>query len=111
MTNGNDILARLVSVIRSRRGGDPQTSYVARLLAAERAYTARKFGEEAIELVTAALAEDRSAQVAEAADVVFHMLVLLESLDIGWEEVLAELARREGTSGIAEKQARQAEKF
>ena len=111
MTGENDILARLVAVIRSRRGGDPRTSYVAKLLAAERAHTARKFGEEAVELVTAALGGERSAQVAEAADVVFHLLVLLEALDVGWEEVLAELARREGTSGLAEKRARQAEKF
>ena len=107
----DDIITRLVAVIRSRREADPDDSYVAGLLTAGPTRAVRKFGEEAVELVAAALGEDRSAQIAEAADTVFHLLVLLESLGVGWQEVLEELARREGVSGLAEKRARGAEKF
>ncbi|RMF12016.1 MAG: phosphoribosyl-ATP diphosphatase [Alphaproteobacteria bacterium] len=107
----DDILARLVALIRERRGGDPEKSYVARLLADGRAKAARKFGEEAVELTVAALAESRESVIGEAADALFHYLVLLEALGVGFEEVLAELERREGISGMVEKSARRREKY
>ena len=101
-----DPLDRLEATIAARRGGDPATSYVAALSAKGRAHLARKFGEEAIETVVAALDEDRTALVGEAADVMFHLLVLLADADVSLDELRAELARREGMSGHAEKAAR-----
>ncbi len=111
MMDRDDVLARLVALIRERRDGDPDASYVARLLAGGRAKTARKFGEEAVELTVAALAEPRESAIGEAADALFHYLVLLEALGIGFDEVLAELERREGVSGLVEKAARRREKY
>jgi phosphoribosyl-ATP pyrophosphohydrolase len=102
----SDILARLEAVIASRRGGDPEVSYVAKLETTGTGRIARKLGEEATETVIAALTQDRDALVGEAADLVFHLLVLLGHKDIAWSEVLAELDRREGVSGIAEKASR-----
>ena len=93
-----DTLARLEATIRDRRAAAPEESYVA----------ARKLGEEAIEAVIAALTENREELVGEAADVLFHLLVLLAEKDIPLADVLAELERREGTSGLAEKAARSA---
>ena len=101
-----DMLARLEATIASRRGGDPAASYVAGLFAKGRPRIARKLGEEAVELIVAALAEDRPALVGEAADMLFHLLVLLAEAGVPLKDVLAELARREGVSGIAEKAAR-----
>lgn len=83
-----------------------ETSYVARLNAGGVPLMARKFGEEAIETIVAALSDDKGALTAEAADVIFHLLVLLNAKDVSLSDVEAELARREGTSGIAEKAAR-----
>lgn len=99
-------LESLQAVIASRRGGDPTASYVAKLLAAGRPHIARKLGEEAVETIVAALGGDRDALVSEAADLVFHLLVLLEEAGVPLAEVMAELERREGTSGIAEKASR-----
>jgi phosphoribosyl-ATP pyrophosphohydrolase len=101
-----DTLARLEAVIAARRGGDPDASYVARLNARGIGKIAQKLGEEAVETVIAALAEDRKALVGEAADLLFHLLVLLGARGVPLAEVLAELERREGTSGIAEKASR-----
>ena len=100
------VLERLATTIAARRGADPETSWTARLLAQGPGKAAEKFGEEAIEAVIAAVAGDRAALTAEAADVLFHLLVMLEARDVPLADVLAELARREGTSGIAEKAAR-----
>jgi phosphoribosyl-ATP pyrophosphohydrolase len=100
------VLDRLWQVIEGRRGTDPQTSYTARLFAAGRAKIAQKLGEEAVEAVIASLAEQPSALVAESADLLYHLLVLWADAGVSPAEVAAELARREGTSGIAEKQAR-----
>lgn len=100
------ILARLEAVIASRRGADPATSYVARLNAKGLPKIAQKLGEEATEAVIAALSGSRAELVGEAADVLFHLLVLLDAKGVPLAEVLAELDRREGTSGIAEKAAR-----
>ena len=104
----SDTLARLEATILSRRGGDPAASYVAGLFAKGRPKIARKFGEEAVETIVAALAEDRDALAGEAADTLFHLMVLLAEAGIPFASVLAELDRREGTSGIAEKAARTA---
>lgn len=102
----SDTLARLEAVIAARRGADPDSSYVARLNARGVRKIAQKLGEEATETIIAALAEDRAALVGEAADLLFHVLVLLGAKDVPLADVLAELDRREGTSGIAEKASR-----
>jgi phosphoribosyl-ATP pyrophosphohydrolase len=101
-----DTLTRLEKVIASRRGADPDTSYVAKLNARGLPKIAQKLGEEAVEAIIAAMADDRTGLVGEAADVLFHLLVLLDAKGVPLTEVLAELDRREGTSGIAEKASR-----
>jgi len=101
-----DTLSRLEATIAARKGADPSASYVASLFAKGRPRIARKLGEEAVEAIVAALAEDRNALVGEAADMIFHLLVLLADADIPLADVLAELERREGTSGHAEKASR-----
>ncbi len=100
-------LARLEAVIAERRGGDPSASYVAKMHARGLNKIAQKLGEEAVETIIAALAEDRAALVGEAADLLFHLLLLLSAKEVPLAEVLAELDRRDGISGIAEKAARQ----
>ncbi len=99
-------LARLEATIAARLTADPSTSYVASLHARGVPVIARKLGEEAIETVIAALSDSREELVGEAADVVFHLLVLLGAKGVALDEILTELDRREGTSGIAEKAAR-----
>lgn len=99
-------LSRLETVIASRRAGDPGSSYVAKLNARGVPKIAQKVGEEAVEAVIAAIADDRAGLVGEAADLIFHLLVLLNAKGVPLAEVLAELDRREGTSGIAEKASR-----
>jgi phosphoribosyl-ATP pyrophosphohydrolase len=99
-------LERLEATIAARRAADPDSSYVARLNAKGLAKIAQKLGEEATETVIAALVEDDKALVGEAADLLFHLFVLLGHKGIALADVLAELERREGTSGIAEKASR-----
>lgn len=101
-----DTLARLEATIAQRRAADPSTSYVAKLNARGLGKIAQKVGEEATETVIAALAGDRAELVGEAADLLFHLLVLLDHKGVPLDEVLAELDRREGLSGIAEKASR-----
>lgn len=103
-----DSLAQLEATIRERRLGDPETSYVAKLTAKGRHKIAQKLGEEATETVIAAIADDRSGMVSESADLLFHLLVLLADAGLTLDDVRAELARREGVSGIAEKANRTA---
>ncbi len=100
------VLGRLAATIAARRGGDPAASHTAALLARGPGKCAEKFGEEAVEAIVAAAAGDRVAVVAEAADVIYHLLVMLAARDVAWSEVAAELARREGRSGVAEKASR-----
>lgn len=102
----DDRLTRLTETVRARRTADPDTSYVARLFAKGRERIAQKVGEEAIETVIAAAKGDTKGLVGEAADLIFHLAVLLESMGLSFEEVLAELDRRDGVSGLAEKAAR-----
>jgi phosphoribosyl-ATP pyrophosphohydrolase len=101
-----DILDGLEAVIRERRTGDPDSSYVARLTARGRAKIAQKLGEEAVETVIAAIEDDKAALTSEAADLVFHLAVLLADAGLSLDHVRAELARREGVSGIDEKASR-----
>ncbi|BBD01802.1 MULTISPECIES: phosphoribosyl-ATP diphosphatase [Sphingobium] len=99
-------LHTLEQTIRQRRSADPSTSYVAKLAARGRAKIAQKVGEEAVETVIAAMAEDRAEIVGESADLIFHLMMLLADMDVPFDAVLDELDRREGVSGIAEKAAR-----
>lgn len=101
-----DTLTQLEATIRTRRSADPALSYVAKLAARGRGKIAQKLGEEAVETVIAALSEDRDALTGEAADLLFHLLMLLADCDVPLAAVLAELERREGVSGIVEKAAR-----
>lgn len=103
MTN---ILKSLEDTILERREADPDKSYVASLRAKGRAKMAEKLGEEAIETVIAAIQGDRTAMTGEAADLLFHLMVLLADMDLSLDDVIAELARREGLSGLDEKAAR-----
>lgn len=103
------VLANLADVIDSRRGGDPATSYVARLLAKAPDGVLKKIGEEATETVMAAKDGATDRIVAETADLWFHCLVMLAHYNLRPEAVLAELQRRAGTSGIEEKAARKAD--
>ncbi|MBC2770638.1 phosphoribosyl-ATP diphosphatase [Pusillimonas minor] len=109
MNTANDILARLADTLESRlpkNGGDPAASYSARLLSKGPDAFLKKIGEEATELVMAAKDESREKIIYETADLWFHSLVALAHYGLRPEDVLNELARREGTSGIAEKAAR-----
>jgi phosphoribosyl-ATP pyrophosphohydrolase len=100
------VLDRLFTVIESRRDADPTVSHSARLLSRGPTKVAQKFGEEAVECLIEAVAGNRDALIAESADVLYHLLVLWVSSGVGPAEVWAELVRREGISGIAEKAAR-----
>ena len=99
-------LHQLESTIAARRAADPSASYVAALFAKGMPKIAQKLGEEAVETVIAAMAGDRRGVTGEAADLLFHLMVLLAEAGVPFADVLAELDRREGTSGLAEKAAR-----
>jgi phosphoribosyl-ATP pyrophosphohydrolase len=99
-------LDRLQAIIAARAGGDPAASYTAKLLAKGTAHIAKKFGEEAVETVIAAMQADPQALVMESADVIYHWLVLMQSLGVDPQAVYDELNRRHGTSGLEEKAAR-----
>ena len=96
----------LLAVVQARRLGDPAESYVAKLPAKGRAKIAQKLGEEAVETVIAAMADDRAGVVGEAADLMFHLTVLLADMGLTFDDIRAELARREGQSGLQEKASR-----
>jgi phosphoribosyl-ATP pyrophosphohydrolase len=100
------VLERLYRTIVSRRGSDPQTSYTAKLFAKGRQKIARKVGEEAIEVVVAAMTETPERLADESADVLYHLLVLWAEAGVQPGEVWAKLAARESVSGLAEKEAR-----
>ena len=101
-----EILTNLAATIAARKDADPASSWTAQLLAKGPAKCAEKFGEEAIEAIIEAARANKPALTSEAADVLYHLLVMLEASDVKFSDVLAELARREGTSGVAEKAAR-----
>jgi phosphoribosyl-ATP pyrophosphohydrolase len=102
VSTGNDTLARLAEVIESRRGGDPDKSYVARLFFKGTDAILKKVGEEATEVVMAAKDGGGPKLVAEVADLWFHSLVALAAFGLKPADVLAELERREGLSGLEE---------
>ncbi|WP_342076221.1 phosphoribosyl-ATP diphosphatase [Yoonia sp. SS1-5] len=99
-------LEELAAVIASRKDADPGSSWTAKLLSKGPEKCAEKFGEEAIEAIVEAVKGDQAGLTAEAADVLYHLLVMLASLDVPLDDVMAELARRQGMSGIAEKASR-----
>jgi phosphoribosyl-ATP pyrophosphohydrolase len=99
-------LQDLFATIQSRKTADPESSWTAKLLAKGPEKCAEKFGEEAIEAIIEAAKGDQSALTREAADVLYHLMVLLAACDVSLQDVLDELERRKGTSGIAEKAAR-----
>ncbi len=99
-------LHRLAATIAARKSADPESSWTAKLLAKGPEKCAEKFGEEAIEAIIEAVKGDRAKLTAEAADVIYHLLVMLAARDVTLDDVLAELQRREGTSGIVEKATR-----
>jgi phosphoribosyl-ATP pyrophosphohydrolase len=105
-TGTYETLARIAAVIETRKGGDPEKSYVAKLLAADEDALLKKIGEEATETVLAAKSGDRLHLVRETADLWFHSLILLARHGLGPGDVLAELARREGIPGLDEKASR-----
>jgi phosphoribosyl-ATP pyrophosphohydrolase len=99
-------LDRLAVTIATRRTASPETSWTARLLSSGPEKCAAKFGEEAVEAIVEAVKGDRAALTSEAADVLYHLLVMLASRDLSLSDVLRELDRREGRSGIDEKSGR-----
>ena len=100
------MLDRLSATIAARKGADRDGSWTAKLLAKGPEKCAEKFGEEAIEAIVEAVKGDRDALTREAADVIYHLLVMLAARDVTIDDVLAELERREGTSGMDEKASR-----
>lgn len=102
----NDVLTRLAELLEARKSADPQSSYVAKLYAKGNDAILKKIGEEATEAVIAAKGGDQAQIIYETADLWFHTLVMLAHHGLGPEDVLNELARREGLSGIAEKVSR-----
>ncbi|MCF8487376.1 MAG: phosphoribosyl-ATP diphosphatase [Rhodobacteraceae bacterium] len=96
-------LDRLAATIEARKGADPDSSWTAKLLSKGPEKCAEKFGEEAVEAIIEAVKGDRAKLTSEAADVLYHLLVMLAARDVTLEDVMAELDRRAGTSGLDEK--------
>lgn len=102
----DDVIDRLVAQIQLKRHGNPETSYVAKLTARGRAKIVQKLGEEAVETVIAGMQGERGEIVSEAADLMFHLCVLLVDAGLSMDDIRTELVRREGVSGLAEKAGR-----
>jgi len=100
------IITTLEEIIRSRRTGNLQESYVAKLASKGRSEIAKKLGEEAVETIIASLSDSKEDMIFESADLLFHHLMLLADMDIGFDEICKELERREGVSGLVEKASR-----
>jgi phosphoribosyl-ATP pyrophosphohydrolase len=105
MSRFSEVVERLAAVIESRRGGDPATSWSAKLLADPK-LAAKKLAEEAVETALAAVQQDRDAVAAESADLVYHWLALLAACGVSLDAVATVLEAREGRSGVEEKAAR-----
>ena len=101
-----EILGQLADKITKRRNGSPDESYTAKLLSQGLEKCAKKFGEEAIELALASMRQDQAHITSEAADVLYHLLVLLSATNVSLGDVMTELERRKGVSGLAEKASR-----
>lgn len=106
MTSTADILAKLEATLRDRKHADPATSYVAKLYAKGDRKIAQKVGEEAVETAMAVAADNNGEIICESADLLFHLMVLLEARGLSLADVAAELDRREGLSGLDEKASR-----
>lgn len=102
----SEVLSRLAATIEARKTADPSSSWTAKLLSQGPEKAAEKFGEEAVEAVIEAVRGDQTRLTAEAADVLYHLLVMLAARDVSLGDVLSELERREGTSGVEEKASR-----
>jgi phosphoribosyl-ATP pyrophosphohydrolase len=102
----DDTLLRLAATIEARRTADPDTSWTAKLLSRGPEKAAQKFGEEAVEAVIEAARGNKAKLTEEAADVLYHLLVMLAARGVALSDVYAELERREGRSGVSEKAAR-----
>lgn len=105
-TPANDTLDALYATILSRKGAAPDSSWTAQLLAKGPEKCAEKFGEEAIEAIIEAVKDDKTALTSEAADVLYHLLVMLAARDVPLSDVMDELSRRQSQSGLAEKASR-----
>ena len=101
-----EVLAALADEIAARKTASPETSYTAKLLSQGVDRCAKKFGEEAVELALASVLRDKPHTTAEAADVFYHLLVLLAASGVNLPDVMAELSRRQGVSGLVEKASR-----
>ncbi len=106
MTHKLEFLAQLADEIAKRRNDSPDLSYTAKLLSQGIEKCAKKFGEEAVELALAAMKQDKAHVTSEAADVLYHLLVLLAASNVSLNDVMQELERRKGVSGLAEKASR-----
>jgi phosphoribosyl-ATP pyrophosphohydrolase len=106
MTHRLDVLAELADTVAARRGTSPEISYTAKLLSQGIEKCAKKVGEEAMEAALAAVKGDKEHLKLEAADLFYHLVVLLEASNLPLADVMAELEKRVGTSGIAEKASR-----
>ena len=102
----SDVLTRLWQTIEVRAGADPESSHTAAMLTRGTGKCAEKFGEEAVEAIVAAASGDARGLTHEAADVLYHLQVMLKAAGVSWDMVLAELERRAGRSGIEEKPSR-----
>ncbi len=106
MMHNLETLAKLADTIGARAGSSPDVSYTSKLLSAGTEKCAKKFGEESFELALASVTGDHAHKINEAADVFYHLLVLLQSAGVSLNEVMAVLQQREGSSGIDEKASR-----
>jgi len=106
MSQNDDIFDQVFQVIQSRKNADPSKSYVASLYQKGLRKIAEKVGEEAVETVIAAVGRDDKEVIAESADLMFHLMILLAELNLSLDDIRDELARREGISGIDEKNSR-----
>ena len=106
MSDFSETLGRLAATIAARKGADPATSWTAKLLSEGPERCAKKFGEEAVETVIAAVSGDADATASESADVLYHLLVLLAATGVSLDAVAAKLQAREGRSGLEEKASR-----
>lgn len=101
-----DVLTTLAETIAARKSADPESSWTAKLLSKGPEKAAEKFGEEAVEAIIEAVRGDKERLTEEAADVIYHLLVMLAARDVALEDVLAVLEAREGASGLVEKASR-----
>ena len=102
----SETLERLHGTIQARHGADPESSYTAKLLGQGVERVAKKFGEEAVELIIASAGGNPEAAIAESADLIYHWLVLMAASNVSLDQIAAQLEAREGTSGLAEKASR-----